>query len=57
MSRMPLSAVATSLDNAATLDACPASLVFCEEIVVLDSGSSDAAEAIACCHGARMQAR
>jgi glycosyltransferase involved in cell wall biosynthesis len=53
MARAPLSAVVTTLDNAATLDACLASLGFCEEIVVLDSGSTDGTQAIAAAHGAR----
>jgi len=52
--RMPLSAVVTTLDNAATLDECLASLAFCDEIVVLDSGSTDATVAIAERHGARV---
>lgn len=55
MSRMPLSAVVTTLDNAATLDACLASLAFCDELVVLDSGSGDATVDIARRHGARIQ--
>lgn len=57
MSRMPLSAVVTTLNNAATLEACLASLDFCDEIVVLDSGSSDATAAIAQRHAARWQVR
>ena len=54
MSRPPLSAVVTTLDNAGTLEACLASLAFCDEIVVLDSGSSDATREIAARHGARV---
>jgi glycosyltransferase involved in cell wall biosynthesis len=54
MSRAPLSGVVTTLDNAATLDACLASLAFCDEIVVLDSGSTDATCAIAARHGVRV---
>ena len=42
MSRPPLSAVVTTFDNAGTLEACLASLGFCEDLVVLDSGSTDA---------------
>ena len=49
-----LSGVVTTLDNAATLDACLASLGFCNEIVVLDSGSNDATLDIAQRHGARI---
>jgi glycosyltransferase involved in cell wall biosynthesis len=54
MSRAPLSGVVTTFDNAATLDACLASLAFCDEIVVLDSGSTDATCAIAARHGVRV---
>lgn len=54
MNRVPLSGVVTTLDNAATLDECLASLAFCDEIVVLDSGSTDATVAIAQRHGARV---
>jgi len=50
----PLSAVVTTFDNAATLDRCLASLAFCDEVVVLDSGSSDATREIAQQHGARI---
>jgi glycosyltransferase involved in cell wall biosynthesis len=57
MSREPLSGVVTTLDNAGTLDACLASLAFCDEIVVLDSGSTDATLAIAHRHGARVHAQ
>lgn len=54
MSRAPLSAVVTTLDNAGTLEACLASLAFCEDLVVLDSGSRDATREIAQRHGARV---
>ena len=57
MRRAPLSAVVTTLDNAATLDECLASLAFCDEIVVLDSGSTDATIAIAERHGARLHSQ
>ena len=49
-----LSGVVTTLDNAATLEACLASLAFCDEIVLLDSGSTDATLDIARKHGARI---
>ena len=49
-----LSGVVTTLDNAATLNACLASLAFCDEIVLLDSGSTDATLDIARIHGARI---
>jgi glycosyltransferase involved in cell wall biosynthesis len=52
-----LSGVVTTLDNAATLDASLASLAFCDEIVLLDSGSSDATLEIARRHGARIAAQ
>lgn len=52
-----LSGVVTTLDNGATLDACLASLAFCDEIVLLDSGSSDATLEIAKRHGARIAAQ
>lgn len=42
-----ISAVVTTMNNAATLERCLASLQWCDEIVVLDSGSSDATHAIA----------
>ena len=53
MSREPLSVVVTTYNNAATLARCLASVAFAEERIVLDSGSSDATEAIALAHGAR----
>ncbi|MES2859279.1 MAG: glycosyltransferase family 2 protein [Pseudomonadota bacterium] len=49
-----LSGVVTTLDNAATLADCLASLAFCDELVVLDSGSTDATLDIARGHGARI---
>lgn len=49
-----ISGVVTTLDNAATLDACLSSLAFCDEIVLLDSGSTDATLEIASRHGARI---
>ena len=52
-----LSAVVTTLDNAATLEACLASLRFCDELVLLDSGSTDATLDIARKHGARIAAQ
>lgn len=53
MPRPPISAVVTTYNNAGTLDACLASLGFCDEIVVLDSGSGDATALIAEQHDAR----
>ena len=54
MSRPSLSAVVTTFNNAATLGDCLASLSFCDELVVLDSGSGDATQAVAAEHGARL---
>ena len=51
--RAPISAVVTTMNNAGTLQACLASLRFCDEILVLDSGSNDATPEIARQHGAR----
>jgi glycosyltransferase involved in cell wall biosynthesis len=53
MSRPPISAVVTTCNNAGTLDACLSSLAFCDEILVLDSGSEDATAEIAVRHRAR----
>lgn len=49
-----LSAVVTCFNSAATLGHCLGSLSFCDEIVVLDSGSSDASQAIARSLGAQL---
>ncbi len=49
-----LSGVVTTLDNAGTLEACLTSLAFCDQIVVLDSGSTDVTLEIARRHGARI---
>ena len=52
--REPLSVVVTTMNNAATLDACLRSVAWADEIVVLDSGSTDATLAIAAHYGARI---
>ena len=52
-----VSGVVTTLNNAATLDDCLASLSFCDELVVLDSGSHDATLQIAGRHGACIAAQ
>ena len=52
-----LSAVVTTLNNAATLDACLASVAGCDEIIVLDSGSSDGTREIADRHGVHWRQR
>ena len=50
----PLSVVVTTYNNADTLDACLHGVSWAEEIVVLDSGSTDATLAIAAHYGARI---
>jgi glycosyltransferase involved in cell wall biosynthesis len=57
MAREPLSVVVTTCDNATTLDACLRSVSWADEIVVLDSGSTDATLAIAAHYGARIHAQ
>jgi len=52
--REPLSAVVTTLNNAATLERCLASVAFADDLVVLDSGSTDATVEIATKHKARI---
>lgn len=57
-----LSAVITTFNNEATLGRCLSSLNLNErpltdEILVLDSGSTDSSVAIATCHGARVETR
>lgn len=53
-SRLSLSAVLITKNAAGQLEDCLASLAFCDEIVVVDSGSEDGTEAIARRHGARV---
>lgn len=50
--REPLSVVVTTLNNAVTLERCLASVAWAEEIVLLDSGSSDATLEVASRYGA-----
>lgn len=52
--REPLSAVVTTLNNAETLERCLASVAFADDLVVLDSGSSDATVEIAQKYKARI---
>ena len=52
--RAPLSAVLITRDAAAQLDACLASVAFCAEILVVDSGSADGTVAIARARGAKV---
>jgi len=57
MEREPLSVVVTTFNSAATLDACLRGVAWADEIVVLDSGSTDATVAIAGHYGARVHAQ
>ncbi len=54
MAREPLSVVVTTFDNAETIGACLASVRFADDILLLDSGSTDATVDIARSHGARV---
>lgn len=54
MPREPLSVVVTTLNNAATLERCLAGVAWADEIVVLDSGSTDATLDIAKKYAARV---
>ena len=54
MSREPLSVVVTTFNNADTLVQCLDSVAFADELVVLDSGSTDDTRAIAEAHNARV---
>jgi len=51
---MPFSAVIITLNAAEQLEACLESVVFAHEIIVVDSGSSDATTEIALKYGARV---
>ncbi|MFT4246745.1 MAG: glycosyltransferase family 2 protein [Pseudomonas sp.] len=53
----PLSAVVITFDEADRIGDCLASLAFCDEIVVVDSGSGDATRRIAADLGARVLVR
>ncbi|MBI3153910.1 MAG: glycosyltransferase family 2 protein [Burkholderiales bacterium] len=52
--RPPLSAVLITLNCARQLEPCLESLAFCDEIIVVDSGSSDGTVALAHTRGARV---
>lgn len=52
--RQPLSAVLITLDAASQLEECLRSVAFCDEIVVVDSGSTDGTVELAQRHGARV---
>lgn len=52
--RQPLSAVLITRNAASQLAECLASVAFCDEIIVVDSGSDDGTAEIAARHGARV---
>ncbi|MCA1713640.1 MAG: glycosyltransferase family 2 protein [Gammaproteobacteria bacterium] len=54
MTRPALSAVVTTFNSAQTLSACLDSLAFCDELVVLDSGSTDGTAQISLDHRAKL---
>ncbi len=53
MSRQPLSVVVTTFNSAGTLDDCLHSVDWADDLVVLDSGSTDATRTLAEAHAAR----
>jgi glycosyltransferase involved in cell wall biosynthesis len=55
--RPRLSACIITLDEADRIDACLASLAYCDEVVVVDSGSTDGTRERAEAHGARVLQR
>ena len=55
--RPPISACVITLNEADRIEACLDSLAFCDEIVVVDSGSTDATRELAAAHGARVLLR
>jgi glycosyltransferase involved in cell wall biosynthesis len=57
VTREPLSVVITAFNSAATLDRCLGSVAWADEIVLLDSGSTDDTLAIARQHGARVHSQ
>lgn len=52
--RLPISAVIITLNAASQLEPCLQSAQFCDDIVVVDSGSSDGTQALAQRYGARV---
>lgn len=57
MSTLAISACIITYNEADRIDACLESLVFCDDIVVIDSHSTDATRERAEAHGARVQVR
>jgi glycosyltransferase involved in cell wall biosynthesis len=55
MAREPLSVVLITYNNADTLDVCLREVDWVDEIIVLDSGSTDSTVAIARMHGAQVE--
>jgi glycosyltransferase involved in cell wall biosynthesis len=55
MAREPLSVVVTTFNNADTIEACLASVRFADDVLLLDSGSTDATRDIAARLGARVE--
>src|SRR5574343_1968173 len=52
--RQPLSLVIITLNAAAQLEACLQSAAFADDILIIDSGSSDGTQALAARYGARV---
>jgi glycosyltransferase involved in cell wall biosynthesis len=57
LARPPISACIITLNEADRIEACLDSLAFCDEIVVVDSGSTDATAELAAAKGARVLVR
>jgi len=53
-SRLPLSAIVTSRNEARLLGRCLDAIAFCEELIVVDLESDDDTAAVAAAHGARV---
>jgi len=55
--KLPLSVAIITLNAAGQLGPCLASVAFADEVVVVDSGSTDGTQALAASHGARVEHR